>query len=203
MTFVNEYEADLGSRNYSRAYSEESEIALSAIDCALNGEKGVYASSQLTTGDRAYELLHAHGLSNMRELDDQQKSALLKANIEEASEFAKLLRRRLEPGSTIITPAPFAAPGWTQAEYLSFWELLIRTRVKTVYFSDRWQYSNGCTFEFAIACEERIPAFDEQLRLLSVKDGATLIETAIADLESRGFESQRLRINLDRVRRIR
>ncbi len=201
MTLANDYDTDLAGRSYSRLYREESAIAFSAIDCVLNAAKGVYASSELTTGTRAYARLREHGFRSMHELDDAGKHALLGTNIDAAAAFARQLRERLPHHALVITPGPFVAPGWTQAEYLTFWETLIRTRVHAVYFNAGWEYSNGCTFEFAVAREQGLPTFDAALRPLAAADGCACIAHAVADLAARGFDPHRLQLNLDRARR--
>lgn len=199
MTIVHEYEADVRSRSYSRLYLEEREIALSAMDCLLNGEKGVYASSELTTGVRAYALLSQNGLRATGELADPHRSRLLETNAEAAGAFAARLREHFAGREVVITPAPFLAPGWTQAEYLAFWEELIRTRVKAVYFNEGWEYSNGCTFEFAVSREAGVETFDARLQPLSPAAAIATVEHAVAELAARGFDTARLRINLARI----
>jgi hypothetical protein len=203
VTLVHEYETDPSTRRYERLHLEERRMALSAIDCVLNGQKGVYASSELTTGTRTYEALGKNGFRTAAELADPHRSALLEKNIEEAGAFARRLREGLGGAAPVITPAPFLAPGWTQAEYLAFWEELIRTRVKAVYFNDGWEFSNGCSFEFAVAREAGIPCFDARLQPLSLDDGIARVERAVADLEARSFDPERLRLNLARLRRLR
>ncbi|HEU4558506.1 MAG TPA: hypothetical protein VFS20_11685 [Longimicrobium sp.] len=203
MTLVHDYETDLDTRSYSRLYHDERKMAFSAMDCVLNGEKGIYASSALTTGTRAYELLDDHGVRSMRELEEPHRDALLTANMEEAGRFAARLRERLGGHELVITPAPFAAPGWTQAEYLAFWEELIRTRVKAVYFNDGWELSNGCTFEYAVAREAGVATFAADGSALPPDAAAGMMERAAAEVEARGYDASRLRINLDRIRRAR
>lgn len=202
---MHDYETDLDTRSYRRLYREESAIAFSAMDCVLNGELGVYASSELTTGERAYARLRDQGVSSTRELEEPHRSAIFKTNTEAAAAFAGRLREELRnarPGSgVVITPAPLNAPGWTQAEYLAFWETLIRTRVAAVYFNTGWEYSNGCTFEFAVAAEHGIPTFDAELRPLATHDAIARVEHAVMVVTAHGFDPHRLRINLDRLRR--
>ena len=55
--YMHDYDIDLAERTHTRTFAEEEAHAFSAMDCALNGEKGVYASSELTTGRRAYDLV--------------------------------------------------------------------------------------------------------------------------------------------------
>lgn len=205
---TSEYEIDVQSRRYNRLHREEMEIAFSTLDCALNGEKGVYASSELTTGRRAYDLVRQHGAESVHHLreilgEDPHRSLILDRNCEEAGAFARRLRAELGGGTIVITPAPFQAPGWSQAEYLHFWETLIRTRVRAVYFNEAWQYSNGCTFEFAVACEAGVPAFDAHGAPLSLERGIGLVDTAIRELEDHGLEVPRLRLHLQRLQQMR
>jgi hypothetical protein len=99
----------------------------------------------------------------------------------------------------MITPAPFTAPGWTQPEYLAFWETLLRTRIKGVWLNRDWQFSNGCTFEFAVAVDAGLPTSDCQGQLLPVEIAKDLIRDAIAVLDADGFDTSALRLNLERV----
>ena len=201
-----EYEADLESRRHTRTFAQEKAIAFSALDCALNGEKAVYASTELTSGWRAYTLLDRHQAGSQQELrellgEDPHRSQLLDRNMEEAGRFARRLRERLE--TLVITPAPFEAPGWTQAEYLDFWEELIRTRVAAVWFNEAWEYSNGCTFEFAVARREGLPTFDAHGRELSLERGIALVDAAIQRLRADGKEPGRLPTHLDLLKALR
>lgn len=179
-------------------------MSFSALDCALNGEKGIYASSELTTGRRAYDLAREHRAGSMQELremlgDEPHRALIFDRNCDEASAFARRLKAEMGGAEMVITPAPFMAPGWSQAEYLHFWETLIRTRVKAVYFNEAWQYSNGCTFEYAVACDAGVACFDSSRRPLPLERGIELVENAVRELESAGVEVPRLRLNLERL----
>lgn len=201
------YETDLAGRVHTRTYAQEKAMALGALDCVLNGEKAVYASSELTTGWRAFELLDRHDVDTPQELSalprgEPHRARLLDRNADEAERFARRLRE--EPGGEpVITPAPFAAPGWTQAEYLDFWEELIRTRVKAVRLNDAWEYSNGCTFEFAAAHRAGVPTFDARGEPLSLERGIALVEGALRSLEERGLPPGRLPEHLAALRSLR
>jgi hypothetical protein len=201
---MHDYELDLAGRTHTRTFHQEQAIAFSAMDAALNGEKGVYASSELTTGRRAYALCTEHGVRNGHELraklgDDPHRSLVLERNMEEASEFARRLRRELGGRDIVISPAPFGAPGWSQAEYLHFWETLIRTRVKKVYFNEWWQFSNGCTFEYAIAVEAGVPTFSADGAPLPVERAARMVAAAVRELDAAGMDTERLRLHLGRL----
>src|SRR5690349_11114702 len=147
---------NLTELRFERSHSDEVDAALSAMDCVLLGDKGVYASSELSSGRRAQRLQREHGASDSATLRDRLGSErynnlLWSPNVASALAFAHDLRKKLGTAHFIISPAPFTAPGWTQAAYLAFWEKVIRTRVKAVYFNEGWEYSNGCVYEFVVA----------------------------------------------------
>jgi hypothetical protein len=200
-----EYDLDVAGRRHHRTFHEEAALAFSALDCVLNGRKGIYASSELTTGRHAYQLAREHGVGSIRELrealgEDPHRSMVLGRNMEEAGAFARRLQERLGGDAPVITPAPFLAPGWSQAEYLHFWAELIRTRAREVHFNDAWQYSNGCTLELAVAYEAEIPTFDASGEPLPLERGIEMVADAMEELAAGGFDVTRLRQHLDRLR---
>lgn len=168
------------------------EIALSALDAILNGEKAIYASSELTTGRRLQALLKA------KLGEDAFRRQVWDPNVAEANAFARELHHRLE-GELVITPAPFVSPGWTQPEYLAFWETVIRTRCKAVYFSEDWEYSSGCAFELAVAADAGLPTFRADGQELSLEEGRARIAAAVAELEAEGLDVAPLKDVLARL----
>ncbi|HVT17709.1 MAG TPA: hypothetical protein VHQ90_16215 [Thermoanaerobaculia bacterium] len=70
MRFVNST-GELDGRTYTRTYAEEVRQVLTAIDGVLNGDKAIYASSELTTCRKLYELLRAHGVRDAAELHEK------------------------------------------------------------------------------------------------------------------------------------
>jgi len=190
---------------FTRPYHEEVAMAFSAIDCVLNHEKAVYCSCELTTGKRLYKALADHGLKTAAELKQKMGAAwfdehIFKANAHAASEFAKDVRKSLKDKTLIVTPAPFTAKGWSQPEYLGFWETLIRTRIKAVWFNLNWEFSNGCTFELAVACEAGVSIFNHVGVKLQPTEAIESIQSAIAKLSADSFDAAKLRENLARLR---
>jgi hypothetical protein len=189
---------------FTRHYSDEVKMAFSSFDSVLNGEPAIYCSSELTTGLRLYKALRVQHLKTASELKKMMgqpwfETNIFGANMHSACDFAKIVRAQLHDNTSIITPAPFEAPGWTQPEYLGFWEALIRTRIKAVWFNENWEFSNGCTFEFAVAADAGIPTFDHLGRTLGRKQAIQSLEHAIAKLSSESFGTEKLRENLERV----
>lgn len=189
------------TRTFSRAYLEESAIAFSAIDCVLNGEKAVYASSELTTGRRVSGVLRELGATRPSDLrprlgSEGYATRIWNPNVEAAMRFARTLHHSLGGNQIVITPAPFTAPGWNQPEYLSFWETLIRTRIKAVYFNDGWEYSNGCVFEFRVAIDAGLPTLDAAGRALSPNDARGLVSRAVVEMQTNSQDTETLSTHL-------
>lgn len=197
----------LSDSTFTRLYREEVDISFSALDCVLNGEKAVYASTELTTGLRLYNAMREAGVKTVADLKqakgkDWYSANIWDANVRAACEFAARVRANLLGKMLVITPAPFSAPGWTQPEYLAFWEQLIRTRISASWFNLNWQYSNGCTFEFAVSADAGVSVFDHEGRTIGLRHGVQLIEGAIKDLEKDCFDATKLRENLARLQPI-
>ncbi len=189
---------------FTRHYREEVNMVFSGLDCALHRGHVIYASSELTTGLRLYEELRKYNSKTADDLKAQLGKPWYQAhiwdpNVQSAIKFAEAIRATLRDDTIVITPAPFFAPEWSQPEYLAFWELLLRTRVKSVRFNVNWQFSNGCAFEFAVAEDAGLPTFDHKGSPLPRQAGIELIENAIERIESHGFDASKLRENLQRL----
>ena len=189
---------ELDGLAHGRTYGEEVRIELSLLDCALDGERAIYASSELTSGRRTYELLRQHGVRDLPALREklgapEVQRLLWQPNVAAAAAFARSLRESFGGRELVVTPAFFSAPGWSQAEYLAFWETLIRTRFKAVYFHPDWEYSNGCAFEFAVAQSAGLPTFDAAGRPLDRAAGTERLTAAVRALTGAGFDPAGLR----------
>lgn len=89
-----------------------------------------------------------------------------------------------------------------EEEYLAFWETAIRTRFRALYFSDDWEWSHGCTFEFAVAWDSGLPTYTQAGQALELAQGIDLIVRAAEALDAEGFDSSGLRENLERLSRL-
>src|SRR5439155_9021215 len=168
--------------------------------------KGVYASSELTSGRRAQRLQRDHGVADsgtLRELlgSERYDALVWNPNVAAAIAFACELRDRMDGAELVISPAPFIAPGWPQSAYLAFWETVLRTRVKAVYFNDGWEYSNGCVFEFSVAADAGLPTFDSAARPLSRDDAVQRITRAVRELDASSLDTRAIWSSLHRLAR--
>ena len=183
-------------------------MVFSGIDCVLNDEKAIYCSSELTSGARLYDALRDNQVKTPAELKEKLgkpwwSENIFGRNVKLGKEFAQCVRESLNDKTMVITPGPFLAPDWSQPEYLFFWETLLRTRIKSAWFARNWQFSNGCTFEFAVACDADVPTFDRDGKPLEPDKGLQLIESAIRQLDADGFDTSPLSKNREYLRTIR
>jgi hypothetical protein len=195
---------ELDGQVHTRTYAQEVEIALSAFDSVFNGEKAIYASSELTTGKRLHALFRQYRVRSRTELKarlgpEDFRRRVWDPNVQEAIDLARDLHHRLG-GEIVLTPAPFVSPGWTQPEYLAFWETVIRTRCKAVYFSDDWEYSDGCAFELSVARDAGLPTFRADGRELTLQDSMASIAAAIGELAAEGLDTKPLQEALERLK---
>jgi hypothetical protein len=90
---------------------------------------------------------------------------------------------------------PSAVPhisGWTQDDWLGFWEQVIATYAAEIVFIDGWEFSYGCAHEFWFAQSRQIRTCDERERRVSIADGMALIRAAVEILSRTGVSVSRL-----------
>jgi hypothetical protein len=208
----------------TRTYAEEVAVALSALDCVLDGRNAIYASTELTSGRRLFGLLLAHGAADEADLrarmgDQGFRQLVWEPNLSAARRFARDIRWRLATKSAqgaatgataldaspllVVEPGPFSSPGWDQPRYLAFWETLIRTRFVAVYFNQDWQYSRGCTFELAVATDAGISTFDALGAPLGLQRGIELVQAASQVMQAAGRLDPGHLEGLDRLQHLR
>ena len=168
---------------------------LEAWDCAFAGSPVAYLSGPITTGLRQVE--------RIRSGDDTRegKYALIRENSEALVETAK--RLRAERNDIIVEPASLNVEEWSQADYLSLWELFIERHVRLILFMPDWEYSFGCATEFARAVEHDVRTETVSGSLITPEDGIALITSALESLRSDDVDGRLLELatDLDSVRR--
>lgn len=188
---------------FKRLYSQEVQMLFSALDCVLlDRERVLYCSSELTSGLNLYRALRHYGLktaSDLRKKLDEAwfRTNVVDVNIQAAVAFAGHARRAVPPETIVVTPAPFSAPDWDQPQYLAFWRDLLLTRVGLVWFNRNWEFSNGCSLEFAVAQHAGLSTFDHAGNPLDCRKGIELLNAAIQQLASEGFDVSKLSDNLN------
>ena len=185
------------AKTRAKSYQDEVKMLLSMTDgFVLAGREAIYASSELTSGRRFYELCRQYNVRTKERLkevlgSDGYAAKLLRPNEKHAIEFALDVRRR--DHDVVLTPNTLFVPDWTQPDYLGFWETVIRTKCKAIFFNDGWEFSNGCTFEYLVGYQNEMALFDRPGDLIPPSRAKHLILSAIEDLEADSFTVPELR----------
>jgi hypothetical protein len=188
----------------TRKVIDEIRMVMSAFDCILPDDAGIYCSSDITTGKRFYyEVLKPYGVRSEEELKEkvggerfkELQTSLIQSNVARGVEFTEKLRER--GLVNVISPGPFFAKGFDQQHYLYLWEWFIIKKIYEVRFNYDWQYSNGCTFEYAIAARKGIPCLDHEGSTLSLREAIETMTNAIDKLKVEGFRIDKLERTLE------
>lgn len=187
----------------------ELEMAMTVFDCVIPDHSGIYCSTDLTTGKKLYfEIFKQYNVQSTEELASRLgtdryakvRMDLTQSNIERGLAFADGLR--LRGLVNIITPAPFNARDFDQEHYLYFWEWVIIKKVYEARFNEGWEFSNGCTMEYAAAVRKGIPRFDHLGQPLEHSEAISKIEAAIRELTACKISAHRLECHLAYLRGI-
>ena len=193
----------------NRKVIDEIKMSMSAFDCMFPDDAGIYCSSDITTGKRFYyDLLKQYDVQSDDELkqklgDDEFKrlqTELIQANVARGSEFAE--RLRAQGLINVVTPGPYFAKGFDQQHYLYLWEWFIIKKIYEVRFNYDWQYSNGCTLEYAIAAKKGIPRLDHEGGAIKIERAIKSVGVAINELRTEGFLIKKLENNLELIREL-
>lgn len=194
----------------SRKVIDEISMSMSAFDCVLPDDAGIYCSSDITTGKKfyyevlkKYEVRSEQGLSEKLGVEEFKKvqTELIQFNVARGVEFAEKLRER--GLVNVVTPGPYFARGFDQQHYLYLWEWFIIKKVYEVRFNYDWEYSNGCTLEYAIAARKGIPRLDHEGTSLALESAIERVEATVKELRAAGFIIDRLLHNLELLKAIR
>ncbi|HXM50011.1 MAG TPA: hypothetical protein VN956_19375 [Pyrinomonadaceae bacterium] len=193
----------------NRRVIDEIRMSMSAFDCMLPDNAGIYCSSDITTGKRFYyEVLKRYEVRSEDELREKLgaeefkkvQTDLIQANVARGIQFAEKLRERGK--INVVTPGPYFAKGFDQQHYLYLWEWFIIKKIYEVRFNHDWQYSNGCTFEYAIAAKKGVPRLDYEGNLLDLNMAIERVGAALEELKAADFVIVKLEHNLDLMKTI-
>ncbi|MGH9875008.1 MAG: hypothetical protein ACRD9S_21340 [Pyrinomonadaceae bacterium] len=188
----------------NRKVIDEIRMTMSAFDCMLPDDAGIYCSSDITTGKKFYyEVLKKYEVRSENELREKLgaeefkrvQSELIQSNVRRGVEFAEKLRERGH--INVVTPGPYFAKGFDQQHYLYLWELFIKKKIYEIRFNLDWEYSNGCTLEYAIAARKGIPRLDHEGGPLELHNAIQKVQTRIGELKQAGFSIPKLEQNLE------
>lgn len=190
----------------SRRVLDEIKMVITAFDCVLPDNSAIYCSSDVTTGKRYYEMLLRYEVGSRKELDEKLSAdksreiveAIVRENIERGCKFTENIRQRGHVN--LINPGPFTAPNFEQQHYHCLWEWVIVKKVNEAHFNDGWEYSNGCTLEYAIATLKGIARLDHVGKFIDLPQAIHKIERAISELAKHGIQPGMLQSNLAKLK---
>lgn len=191
-----------------RKVLDEIKILMTAFDCVLPDNSAIYCSSDVTTGKQFYRILREHTVSTGEELKVKLGAAackevmddLVRRNITRGIAFTENVRRRGHVN--LINPGPLVAPDFDQQHYLYLWEWIIIKKTHEAQFNEDWEYSNGCTLEYAISTRKGISRRDHLGDVLELPQAIGRVERAVAELKESGIRTETLELNLSRLKEI-
>ena len=181
---------------YRQAHSKtgDTEVLLSVVArCADNRRPFAYLSVPLTTGRAFIELLaRRDGAPVDPERIRADRNSTVAHNRRRAYEAAA--RLRAVQSGMVIDPSRFAdVPGWEQADYHTFWIMVIEQYAEKIFFLDGWQYSVGCTIEFCTAVQLGLPMLTNRRTPFDEATGKRLVLAAIDEYAAAGLDTEPLR----------
>lgn len=190
----------------NRRVLDEIKMVVTAFDCVLPDNSAIYCSSDVTTGKRYYEMLLRYEVGSQEELEaklgparsSEIVKAIIRDNVERGRKFTENIRQRGHVN--LINPGPFTAPNFEQQHYHYLWEWVIVKKVNEARFNDDWEYSNGCTLEYAIATRKGIARLDHAGNFIDLPQAIHKIEGAISELAKNGIQARMLQANLAKLK---
>lgn len=149
----------------------------------------IYISAPITTGTNFLDWYLTKGslIGDSNEYKKAHYNEIIKPNSERILKFHNELSRKTN--APIIEPASFEMPGWSQADYLSYWEEVINRCVIKIIFMDGWCYSKGCTFEYHIGLKKGIELVDQNQVPIDPQWAKAHIKQAIAEYNKVGINT--------------
>ena len=186
-------EIPLGA-NDQLSKTEIADLLLSLVGRGVDDRHPVtYVSVPITTG-RGYLdwcIRHSDG-SRPSTKAWAVRQEVSQANRRHAREV--IVRLRMQLSGMIIDPSRLVdIDDWKQSDYHTFWLKVIGRYVDKLIFVDGWQYSVGCTTEFAEGARLGLPLFTEHCRQLDVSSGLSLVRAALEEYQAAHVDSTPLR----------
>jgi hypothetical protein len=198
---VGELLAELSDRWATAAQDAGVQVAdslVEAMDAVLHDHRdAVYVSTPITTGRQFVAWWQDRGC-RLPEDDPGYQAEFGQVVADNIAAVRPLIERveRDLAGRPVIDPTrlgPIA--GWQQSDYHAFWVRVIHRYVRTVVFADGWEYSSGCSLEFAAAVADGLQTLDAELRPLSREAGQARLLAAATELDQAGLgASHQLRV---------
>lgn len=191
-----------------RKVMDEIKMLMTAFDCVIPDNSAIYCSGDVTTGKQYYEILKEHRVPSGEALKKKLGAAAYKEmlddlvlrNIDRGIAFTENVRQRGH--ANLINPGRLVAPDFEQQHYHYLWEWVIIKKVYENQFNEDWEYSNGCTLEYAISTRKGIPRLDHLGNVIELPQAIRKVELALAELLEDGIRADMLAHNLARLKEL-
>jgi len=155
--------------------------------CGASERNCIYLSTPMTSGRRY-----------LGQTADRS-AELFALNCQHARQVAQSLRMSNESVVVIDPTWLEQVPGWNQSDYHSLWSQVIERYARRIIFINDWQYSVGCSIEFAVATRLQLPRIDQNSSPISRSVGRKLISRAAAEIRSHNGDSDVNAEKLDEI----
>lgn len=160
----------------------------------------IYLSTPITTG-RHYLAWLRDNSDSPPDVKKRARREVYKRNIDALHGVREQIRATY-PTSLLIDPTDLSdQPGWHQPDYHRFWSEVIASAADAVVFADGWQYSVGCTIEYAVALLSGKRILDAHLRHMDTESAWHLLEDALDTIKAAGADDRVHRSVIELVRR--
>lgn len=168
---------------------EDLDLYVAVLSSVIEGRSAIYVSGPINTGLR----FNSWYLEAGRFLDSKSgdylrahRKNVVNPNIGKIKTIAHRMRRAEH--LQVIEPTSFEVPYWVQDDYRYFWGQVIARYVCKVTFLAGWEYSKGCSYEFAVAAMAGIPTFSECRDSLALRSGREMIQAAVRNMKAIGIK---------------
>jgi len=169
----------------------------------FNGNEILYVSTPINTGNKFVEWYCSIGnglIKNSEEYNKSRKLNVVQLNIQNTRNFIKDLRKR--NNKIIIDPTTFEdnTKKWSQNDFYSFWQDVIKELISEAIFLDGWEYSVGCCYELIAAIKKNINIYSEDLNILTVDECILKLKNSVNTYEKYNIlEGNRIKDILEEI----
>ncbi len=157
---------------------------------AVGAQLGVtYLSAPISTGWRDLMLMKELGVTKEElraKYPQEHRRRVIGPNEREVYKFAQMVRK-LEGRGFVVNPGELYVPGWSQEDYIGFWEEIIRSFCLEIVLAPGWEFSAGARFEASLSLQTNLKVCDVRGRELSARELALMDGRARTKLLQHGF----------------
>lgn len=168
-------------------YLDEINRHLAGMASAIPLKSAIFISGSISSGKRFLEWYLNKGkhISEKEIYKAERHKEVIEHNQLHISNLANKVRKN---NVIVIEPSTLEMPHWGMHEYLYFWKEVIIRHAKTIVFSNNWEYSDGCNYEFYLALLHNLEMRDENGNNIAIRNSILEIKKAIQEHEEAGLD---------------